>query len=685
MSPIRLPSKTRILPWTGSPTRLLLFALLLLVFPNGGPLAVSTVEAAGGKEGDGPAWWNEAWTARKSVDIKAPEDGRPSAEAVVLVRLHEGNFAFAMAKEDGSDLRFVAEDQKTEIPFHLERYDSLMNEAFLWVRLPALGATAEPTRVWIYYGNQAAEPAGDSTATYPDPAALVYHFSENGSPARDYSGKENTSLTAPTPTNGALIGAGILLFGTNGIEIPGSASLAWAAGSETTLSVWVKPSSSPADAVLFRRSEGTSAFVLGIDEGVPYVEVRDAAGTLRSSAAGEAIATGSWHHLAAVATPTKIDVFVNGKPCASLPKGMPALASPALLGSDPATGGGFAGEVDEFQIHAAALEAPLLRFLAATQAGTPESQELVVPGADEGSEGGGHNETLEHIMLFGDIAENMMFDGWVAIAVCVLMMIVGGFVAVKKFLYLNSIQKGTDAFMKQWSHISSDLTALDHLDEQNVRSMGGSVNPRLLRHIRRSPLYHLYHIGCQEIGYRIKDKEKHNGLSARAMQAIRTSLDSGLVRENHRMNGGLIFLTISIAGGPYVGLLGTVVGVMITFAIISKTGEVEVASIAPGIASALLATVFGLLVAIPALFVYSYLSSRIKDLIASMQIFIDEFIAKMAEIYPPASEALDAPAPRAVQAAAPTHSVPHAPAQAPRAKAEPAHPVLTPNLESHAS
>jgi biopolymer transport protein ExbB len=48
----------------------------------------------------------------------------------------------------------------------------------------------------------------------------------------------------------------------------------------------------------------------------------------------------------------------------------------------------------------------------------------------------------------------------------------------------------------------------------------------------------------------------------------------------------------------------------------------------------LLATVFGLLVAIPALFIYSFLSSRIRDLLASMQVFNDEFVAKMAEFYP---------------------------------------------------
>jgi biopolymer transport protein ExbB len=67
---------------------------------------------------------------------------------------------------------------------------------------------------------------------------------------------------------------------------------------------------------------------------------------------------------------------------------------------------------------------------------------------------------------------------------------------------------------------------------------------------------------------------------------------------------------------------------------------VDVNSIAPGIASALLATTVGLFVAIPALFMYSVLSSRIKDVISSMQVFIDEFVTKMAEAYPPPGEGL---------------------------------------------
>jgi biopolymer transport protein ExbB len=92
----------------------------------------------------------------------------------------------------------------------------------------------------------------------------------------------------------------------------------------------------------------------------------------------------------------------------------------------------------------------------------------------------------------------------------------------------------------------------------------------------------------------------------------------------------MVLLTIAIAGGPFLGLLGTVMGVMITFAVIAATGDVNINSIAPGIAAALLATVAGLAVAIPSLFAYNYLLTRIKDIIADMRVFTDEFLALLA-------------------------------------------------------
>jgi biopolymer transport protein ExbB len=232
------------------------------------------------------------------------------------------------------------------------------------------------------------------------------------------------------------------------------------------------------------------------------------------------------------------------------------------------------------------------------------------------------------------------------------MIVLSWWVSITKFNYLNSIQKGTDLFLKDWTKFSPKLSTLNLTDEEGIKTLGGTLSRATLRFVKKSPVYHLYLIGYEEIGHRLSSSGKPV-LSARSMQAIKAALNSGITHEGHNMNNGLILLTISIAGGPYIGLLGTVVGVMITFAEIAKSGEVEVAAIAPGIASALLATTVGLVVAIPALFNYSYLNNRIKLLLSSMTVFVDEFITKTAEIYPEESASPappSAPAPQAPSA-----------------------------------
>ena len=197
------------------------------------------------------------------------------------------------------------------------------------------------------------------------------------------------------------------------------------------------------------------------------------------------------------------------------------------------------------------------------------------------------------------------------------------------------VEKGNALFLNEWRHVALDLTVLDHGEPEKVKTLGGRAGPKLLKLIRNSTLYSVYHVGAEEIALRMANNRI---LSTRSIQAIRASLDGSYVRENHKLNSGMVFLTISIAGGPFMGLLGTCIGVMITFAAIAATGEVNISAIAPGLAAALVATVAGLLVAIPALLGYNYLTSRMKTVTSDMQIFIDEFVTKMAEFYQPENE-----------------------------------------------
>lgn len=605
-------------------TRLLIASLLLLV---------TGAHAA--------SWWNPKWPIRKKFTLDTTEAGSKITETIgssaVLVRLHDGNFQFLSAREDGSDIRFIAEDDKTELSYHIEKFDGLLNEAYVWVKIPDLKAAAQ-TNFWLYYGNvEEAVKKEDAKGTYDAGTALVYHFSETSGPPLDSSGNSLKAETSGVPVGGALIAGAVRLTGQTPVTIPASTTLDLAAGSSLTFSTWFKPLALQPNAVIFAKREGGNALIIGDNNGVPYVEVVSN-GTPKRSSAGAAITVNVWHHLAVVANAGSITVYLDGKSYGTLDAALPALKGATLLGKD-GDAPGFSGELDELQVSKVARPAGWISFAAINQGTSSDAQKLLVPGSDESSEAS-HSELSEHLSLFADISKSLTFDGWVVILLCTILAVLGWFIAIGKLLYLNKISKASKVFLELWEHVSTDITALDHGDEENVKTLGGKISASKVRQIRQSPLFHLYHIGSQEIQKRIAAAAPapFGGLSGRSIQAIRATLDGGQVREVQKLNSKLVFLTIGIAGGPYLGLLGTVIGVMITFAVIAQSGEVEINSIAPGIAGALLATVAGLAVAIPALFAYSYLSSRIKEAVSSMHIFIDEFITRIAEAYPTANE-----------------------------------------------
>src|SRR3546814_3495702 len=77
----------------------------------------------------------------------------------------------------------------------------------------------------------------------------------------------------------------------------------------------------------------------------------------------------------------------------------------------------------------------------------------------------------------------------------------------------------------------------------------------------------LYQIGRRELADRLKEGRASGSrfaIRAQSIAAIRSALDAGQVRESQRLNKQMVLLTIAISGGPFIGLLGTVLGVMIT-------------------------------------------------------------------------------------------------------------------------
>jgi len=587
------------------------------------------------------AWWNDEWSSRKKITLDTSATGVAIAEqpgaVPVLLRLVGGNFNFAGAKEDGTDLRFLAEDDKTLLPFHIEKFDTLMNEAFVWVNVPNLKPGAKTT-IWLYYGNLGGKvtKVEDAKGTYDADTVLVYHFNAQGQPAYDFSSSGNNAQNSGLNADGSMIGSGLKIDGKTTVTIPASSTLFWSEGASMTWSAWVKFGAPQPNAVFFSRRDANKLFLIGADSGAPFIEVTYQGASVRS-AVGAPVAPNSWHHLAIVAAGETIKLFLDGELYSSAKAALPALNGPVVLGGNGVGGlmnlGGtrFSGEIDELEISKAARSPDFLKLAVASQGGGDAATKLltmtdeVKPASWLASLKTGY---------IGVIVGSLSFDGWVVIGILMVMSVISWLVMVAKAGYLGRIGKGNTLFLAEWRQVATDLSVLEDNDGSKVKSMGlapGSSNHRMMH---QAPLYHIYHIGVEELRHRM-DKDREGGsrkaLSSRSIQAIRASLDG--VRETQRLNDKMVLLTIAISGGPFLGLLGTVVGVMITFAAVAQAGDVNVNAIAPGIAAALLATVAGLAVAIPALFGYNYLLTRIKNATSDMHIFIDEFVTKLAEFY----------------------------------------------------
>ena len=118
---------------------------------------------------------------------------------------------------------------------------------------------------------------------------------------------------------------------------------------------------------------------------------------------------------------------------------------------------------------------------------------------------------------------------------------------------------------------------------------------------------------------------------ARSPLALQTRIDKAmdlaLTREMERLEGRLGFLATVGSAAPFIGLFGTVIGIMTSFQAIAGSKSTSLAVVAPGIAEALLATAIGLLAAIPAVIAYNKLSSDASKLAVRMEGFADEFSA----------------------------------------------------------
>lgn len=143
-----------------------------------------------------------------------------------------------------------------------------------------------------------------------------------------------------------------------------------------------------------------------------------------------------------------------------------------------------------------------------------------------------------------------------------------------------------------------------------------------------SPQVGLFLAGFSELNFQLKHTNVSNTgqPKVKSLESINRVLQRASFVELAKMEKNLTLFATTAAVAPFVGLLGTVWGIIEAFGNIAQAKSASLAVVAPGIAEALIATAFGLFAAIPAVMAYNYFTSKIRSVSAAMEDFSLEFL-----------------------------------------------------------
>ena len=159
-----------------------------------------------------------------------------------------------------------------------------------------------------------------------------------------------------------------------------------------------------------------------------------------------------------------------------------------------------------------------------------------------------------------------------------------------------------------------------------------------------SPLFNVYRAGCEEVTFqllgsaevdetfraRLGDADK---ITPAQMGAVHAAMERAVGETALKLESQMILLASAVSGAPFLGLLGTVWGVMDTFTDVAISGSPNIATMAPGVSGALITTVTALCVAIPAMFGYNFLVTSIRGIIVEMDNFAAELASELEHRY----------------------------------------------------
>jgi len=216
--------------------------------------------------------------------------------------------------------------------------------------------------------------------------------------------------------------------------------------------------------------------------------------------------------------------------------------------------------------------------------------------------------------------DNATIEGKVTVAALFLLSMFSWSIIITKFRQLMIARRAARRFLAAYG------ATRDPLDIQ-----------RKGENFAGAPAYELYIRGADELAYQLKNNpvivKGERRISKASFDAVRVVLEEAAGNQAMVLEKGMIVLSTAVAGGPFIGLLGTVWGVMSTFAGIAESKAATLTAMAPGVAAALVATVTGLLVAIPAMFAYNFMVTTIRHITQELDGYAARYANQIEHAY----------------------------------------------------
>ncbi len=211
---------------------------------------------------------------------------------------------------------------------------------------------------------------------------------------------------------------------------------------------------------------------------------------------------------------------------------------------------------------------------------------------------------------------------WIICGILALLSITSWAVILSKHFLLSRVHRANLSFLREYRESNHALELYQQREPHEFSSF-----------------YHIYHAACREMSwYLLGEDEPGTTFAARLqgagritpsqMGAVQVAMERSVAEAALRLEARMSWVATSLSGAPFLGLLGTVWGILDTFSTLTTTGgTATLATLAPGITTALVTTVLGLIVAIPSMVGYNALVNRIRGMVVRLDNFASELNA----------------------------------------------------------